>query len=258
MLETHFEHDVTLPWRITETGQGVVTCAPGKLTMTLKEATQREYSNAQISDYSRRHFSWRPPARMTVTARASAAADHLRGTAGFGFWNHPFAPGERGVHLPQAVWFFFSSPPSNMQLAHGVPGPGWKAATLDATRWPFFALLPSAPIGLLVMRIPTLYNTLWPIGQRAIGVSEALLDGALLAETHTYTIDWRDDGATFAIDGQTVHEADAAPRGPLGFVAWMDNQYAIVTPQGQFGFGAVRVEREQALVLEHVATTCQT
>jgi hypothetical protein len=189
---------------------------------------------------------------MMVTARASAPADQLRGTAGFGFWNHPFVPGERGVHLPQAVWYFFSSPPSNMQLARGVAGPGWKAATFDARRWPFFALLPTAPIGILLMRIPSLYNRLWPVGQRAIGVSEAMLDGDLLAGTHTYTIDWRSDGATFTIDGRVAHEADTAPRGPLGFIAWMDNQYAIVTPQGQFRFGAVRVEREQALALEQV------
>jgi hypothetical protein len=257
MLETRFDDDLTPPWRITEAGQGVVTRAPGRLRMTLKQAAEHEYSNAQISDYSGRHFSWRPPARMTVTAQASAPADRLHGTAGFGFWNHPFVPGERGVHLPQAVWFFFSSPPSNMRLARGVPGPGWKAATFDARRWSFLALLPTAPISLLLMRIPSLYNTLWPVGQRAIGVSEALLDGDLLAETHTYTIDWRRGGTTFAVDERVVHEADTAPRGPLGFIAWMDNQYAIVTPQGHFGFGTMGVEREQALVLEHVAVTSE-
>ncbi len=257
MLETRFEDELMPPWRITEAGQGVVTRANGELRMTLKGATEHQYSNAQISDYSGRHFSWRPPARMTVTARASAPADHLRGTAGFGFWNHPFAPGERSLHVPQAVWFFFSSPPSNMQLARGVPGPGWKAATFDATGWPFLALLPTAPIGLLLMRIPALYNTLWPVGQRAIGVSEALLDGDLLAGTHTYTIDWRNDGATFIVDGQVAHEADTAPRGPLGFISWMDNRYAIVTPQGRFGFGTVRVEGEQAMMLEHVAVTSE-
>jgi hypothetical protein len=253
MLETRFDTDLASPWRITEIGAGIVTRAPGELKMTLPQATERQYSNAQISDYTGRHFSWRPPVRLTVTARASAPAEHLRGTAGFGFWNHPFVPGERSVHLPQAVWFFFSSPPSNMQLARGVPGPGWKAATFDATRWPFLALLPTAPIGLLLMRIPALYNRLWPVGQRAIGVSEALLDGDLLAERHTYTIDWRMNGVTFAVDGQVAHEADTAPGGPLGFVAWMDNQYAIVTPQGQFGFGLVRVEQEQELVLEQVS-----
>ncbi len=253
MLETCFDTELTPPWRITEAGNGLVSRAPGELRMTVRPTSSRLYSNAQISDYTRRGFRWRPPVRMTVTARATARADDLRGTAGFGFWNHPFVPGERGVHLPQAVWFFLSSPPSNMQLARGVPGPGWKAATFDATRWPFLALLPTAPIGLLLLRIPALYERLWPVGQRAIGVSESLLDGDLLAETHTYTLDWRVGGATFAVDGQLVHEAASAPRGPLGFIAWMDNQYAIVTPQGRLGFGVVAVEREQALALEHVA-----
>jgi hypothetical protein len=251
-LETSFNDEPTPPWRITEASTGIVTQRPGELLLLLRSAGNDAYGNAQISDYMGRHFSWRPPLRMTVTAWASAPASELRGTAGFGFWNHPFVPGERGVHLPQAVWFFFASPPSKMRLAKDVPGTGWKAATFDATRWPFFALLPTAPIGLLLMRIPALYNRLWPIGQRAIGVSETLLDGNLLAASHTYTIDWRDDGATFAIDGLVVHEANNVPRGPLGFIAWMDNQYAIVTPQGQFGFGRVRVEQEQSLTLEHV------
>jgi len=253
MFETHFDTDLIPPWRITEAGTGVVSRAPGELRMTLRPTGTRRYSNAQISDYSGRSFRWRPPLRLTVTARATAPADDLRGTAGFGFWNHPFVPGERGAHLPKAIWFFFSSPPSNMQLARGVPGPGWKAATFDATRWLFLALLPTAPAGLLLMHIPALYERLWPVGQRAIGVSEALLDGHLLAERHTYTLDWRMGGATFGVDGQTVHEAETAPGGPLGFIAWMDNQYAIVTPQGQFGFGVVAVEREQALMLEHMS-----
>ncbi len=252
MLEASFHDDLAPPWRITEAGNGVVTRRDGELLLLLREAEGNAYSNAQVSDYTGRQFAWQPPVRMSVTGRASAPASELRGTAGFGFWNHPYAPGERGVHLPQAVWFFFSSPPSDMRLAKDVPGPGWKAATFDATRWPFLALLPTAPIGLLLMRIPALYNRLWPVGQRAIGVSEALLDGDLLADSHTYTLDWRRDGATFTVDGQVVHQTDRSPRGPLGFIAWMDNQYAIVTPQGRFGFGLVSVEREQALVLESV------
>ena len=28
-----------------------------------------------------------------------------------------------------------------------------------------------------------------------------------------------------------------APRGPLGFVAWVDNQWAVATPRGRFGWG---------------------
>jgi hypothetical protein len=221
--------------------------------MQINPAAGDVYSDAQISDYVESDFRWRPPLRLTVRARASGTADELVGTAGFGFWNQPFMPGQRRFRLPQAVWFFFSSPPSNMRLAKGVPGPGWKAATINARRWSFAALAPTALIGVLLMRIPSLYNRLWPIGQRAIGVSERLLDGALLAETHTYTLDWRADGAIFGVDNIAVHEVPVAPRGALGFVAWIDNQYAIVTPQGQFGFGLVPVQREQTLILEYVA-----
>ena len=32
--------------------------------------------------------------------------------------------------------------------------------------------------------------------------------------------------------------------GPLGFVAWVDNQYAIATPRGELRFGTIASERE--------------
>jgi hypothetical protein len=261
LIETDFIQPLSPPWRLTEIGRGTVSPSPGALRLAVPPTLADTYSDAQISDYAgKRDFSWRPPARLTITARTERIRSpdtgiphhFLSGTAGFGFWNHPFVPGERGFRLPQAVWFFFSSPPSNMQLARGVPGPGWKAATIDATRWQFFALLPTAPVGLLLMRIPALYRLLWPVGQRAIGVSEHLLDSALLAQTHSYTIDWQTDGVAFAVDGVTVHQTPSAPRGPLGFIAWIDNQYAIVTPQGRFGFGLLPVTNEQTLIIEHI------
>jgi hypothetical protein len=133
-----------------------------------------------------------------------------------------------------------------------LPGPGWKAATLDATRPQFLALAPTAPIGFLLMRIPALYRRLWPLGQRAVGVSEHLLDTALLSERHTYSLEWQGEGITFTVDGQTVHQTPSAPRGALGFIAWIDNQYAVVTPQGHFGWGLLPVEREQALVIHDI------
>jgi hypothetical protein len=236
-------------WRVTEIGQGRVSERPDALLLTTDPTPAGAYSDAQISDYQSSDFRWRPPLRMTVTA--SATAD-LRGTAGFGFWNQPFMPGQYRLRLPQAAWFFFSSPPNNMALARGVPGPGWKAATINARRWQFVTLLPAAPLGLLLMRMPALYRRLWPIGQQAIGVSEHLLDNALLTETHTYTLDWHKDKVLFAVDGAVIHQTPSAPRGPLGFVAWVDNQYAVVTPQGNFGAGVIPLEREQTLRLEHI------
>ncbi len=249
-LQTRFDEPLTVPWIITEIGQGKVTGSPGMLRLALPGAARDAYHDAQISDYDRkRRFHWKPPLRMIVEARGE---NLCAGTAGFGFWNHPFAPGESGFHLPRAAWFFFSAPPNNMQLAKGVPGTGWKAATIDAQRWQFLTLAPTTPIAVLLMRIPALYERLWPIGQRAIGVSEKLLDPTLLNESHVYTLEWLADSVIFKIDDSIIHTTPTAPRGAMGFVAWVDNQYAIVTAQGRFGFGLAALEHEQALVLNSI------
>ncbi|MBI5667224.1 MAG: hypothetical protein HZC41_04380 [Chloroflexi bacterium] len=251
MLHTTFDQPLSLPWRITESGAGKVYQQPGQLRLTDYPTPDGTYSNAQISDYAtRRDFMHRPPVRMTITAWATTTAIH--GTAGFGFWNHLYAPDMRGLRLPRALWFFFAGPPNNIRLARDVPGSGWKAMTLDATRLPFLALLPTAPVGFLLMRVPALFRALWPVGQWALGASDYALDAALLPERHTYTLDWHTDGVSFAVDDHIVHHTQHSPRGPLGFVAWIDNQYAIVTPQGQFGFGLVPLVQEQTLILESV------
>ncbi len=253
-----FHHALSLPWRLTAFGAGQARQVDGRLRLALMMGSATAYSDAQISDYAApRDFTWRPPARLEVTAWAEPEAARLRGTAGFGFWNQPFMPGARGFRLPQAAWFFFSAPPSDMRLALDVPGPGWKAAALDARRAAFLALLPAAPIGVLLMRIPALYRRLWPVGQWALGVSEQLLDARLLAERHTYALDWRPDGLTFAVDGAIVHRAPHAPRGPLGFIAWLDNQYAVVTPQGRFRFGLTPIAEAQALIIESITLSTE-
>ncbi len=252
-LEDRFTGGLNPLWKVAEVGQGAVTPAPGSLRLTVKPSPSA-YSNAQIADYDYDvfNFNWQPPLRMTVTAWVASPVDHLRGTAGFGFWNHPFSPDSRRLRLPQAIWFFFAAPPSNMALAEGVPGYGWKAATLDAGRRGALALAPLALPAALLLRIPALYRRIYPPIQRQLAIAERLIDPALLGERHTYTLDWRTDGADFAIDGASILRTPFAPRGRAGFVAWLDNQYAVVTPQGKLRFGIVPVEREQTLVLEHV------
>ncbi len=235
------------PWKPWAVGTGAVTRVEQTLRCDLGPTGDHRYSDAQITDYQGRAFRWTPPLRLTVRAWA---APELKGTAGFGFWNEPFVPvGLHRPHLPQAVWFFHASPPNNMALAKDVPGWGWKAATLDATRGAFLALAPLAPLGFLLMRVPALYRRLWPVGQRAAGISEAVLPVSL-AEPHTYALDWQTRRVTFRVDGAVVHTAPYAPRGPLGFIAWIDNQYAVVTPQGHFKFGLIANAERQWLALD--------
>lgn len=253
-FDERFEGELNPRWDVSEVGSGRVSHASDGLRMTVHPSAGA-YSNAQIADYrySDFNFRWEPPLRLTVTAWASGSGDRLRGTAGFGFWNHPFSPdANRLPRLPRAIWWFFASEPSDMALAYGVPGHGWKAATIDATHASAWSLIPFAPPAVLLMRSPRMYARIFPLIQHRLKIAEQLLDPALLAARHTYTLDWRTDGARFGVDGETVLETPYAPTGRAGFVAWMDNQYAIVTPQGRFGFGLVPVEREQALMLERV------
>lgn len=239
----------------TEQGSGCVQHCDDRYTLHLPQNATNGYHNAQISSYARREdIRLTAPLRLSLRAHVEG---ELCGTAGFGFWNHPFSPMGRGFRIPRAVWFFFGGAANNMALAQGVPGQGFKAATFDALRPLFFALLPAAPLGFLLMRQPNLYRHLWPIGQRALGVDEKPLDPALLRTPREYTLEWGRDAARFFVDGQVVFSTKRTPRGALGFVAWVDNQFAVVTPQGRFGWGLVPVTQAQALILEDIRIESQ-
>ncbi|MFW5690932.1 MAG: hypothetical protein ACOCXZ_00410 [Chloroflexota bacterium] len=239
---------------ITRIGSGQVhRTGDGTTHLTIPHASADSYHDAQISTFiTPEGFIFRDTPPLTLHVRAYATGD-IHGTAGFGFWNQPFGPNRRFFRLPRAVWFFYGSPPNAMPWALDVPGHGWKCGTIDAANGRFLAMLPLAPPGFLLMRVPRLYRALWPVGQRAMKVSEHLLGERIPAEAHDYTLHWRADGVTFKVDGETVHESPVSPRGPLGFVAWVDNQYAIATPRGRFGFGLLAQPEPASLVLESLA-----
>jgi hypothetical protein len=56
-------------------------------------------------------------------------------------------------------------------------------------------------------------------------------------EWHTYRIEWQPDKVLFLVDGQNLFESSHPPRGRLGLVIWVDNQYAAWTPEGRLGWG---------------------
>jgi hypothetical protein len=230
-------------WRRTQVGGGQLLLLDDGLRLLLACAQRDAYSDAQIDDYAglaRRRFPWQPPLRMTVRARSSGP---LAGTAGFGFWNNPFSPLGGTPALPAALWFFCGSPPSDMSLALGVPGHGWKAACIDATQPSALMWAPLALPVLLANQSLALYLRTWPRIQRDLRVAEAQIS-ALGQQWREYTIEWRVDGARFLVDGALALETDRPPRGPLGFVAWVDNQWMVATPRGRFGWGLLEAEAQ--------------
>ncbi|MFW6115489.1 MAG: hypothetical protein ACOC7Y_00345 [Chloroflexota bacterium] len=251
-----FAGELSSRWRRHVPGRGSLERGEGTLRLVNCDTSPREYSNAQIDDYQglpRRRFHWRPPLKLTVRARFSHAEDQLSGTAGFGFWNDPFMMTERRIPtLPRALWFFHSSPPSDMKLDIDTPGRGWRAATIDALRPAALLMAPLALPLVPLMNLRSLYRVLWPPVQRALNVRESLVD-VPMTEWHTYRIEWGEERAAFFADDETVLEDAPAPRGPLGFVMWLDNQYMMVKPWGRFGWGLLREPARQWLEVDRLA-----
>jgi hypothetical protein len=237
----------------------------------------------------RERFRWRPPLRLEVRAHtslpvhpvdagdgraregaaapmsgfvsprgerepggedASAPQAFLRGTMGFGFWNAPMTVARGRLRLPDAIWFFGASPPSNMRLMPGMPGRGWKAQVVHAHR-----------VGALVYGAAAVGAVAWArltgderaaarLVRRATATSEILLDTDA-SVWHDYALEWHVDEARFFVEGAEVLRASHPPHGPLGFVAWIDNQYAVATPRGQLHFGTVATGAQE-LVLDSV------
>ena len=237
--------------RVHVRGRSAAEDTPNGVKLCLfKTGGTAAYANAQLDDYridQSNTFRWQANVRLHIRARISEPTSVLTGTAGFGFWNAPVGVGVRSIPSPPAAaWFFFAGPESNIAPVYGVPGFGWKAATLDARTRRFWLLLSTAPVALLLMRIPRAYRLLWPIAQRAMRSDEKLL-AATTEEWHDYTITWTSHFVRFEIDGQNVHTSLDPPHGPMGFVAWIDNQYMIATPQGRFGQGVVPVSEPRNL-----------
>jgi hypothetical protein len=238
--------------RVDETGD--------RLRLTLPPTSNRVYADAQLDDYHHpapkaagrgvklAHLTDCPPRRLTLRARAS----HLSpaGTLGFGFWNDPFSLSGSVLAAPNSVWFFYASPPSDMALVEGVPGWGWKAATLKAGHPPRLLFIPAALAAIALTHLPGLGRLVMATARRAVRAYESVLDDVRLTDWHEYDLEWRPDVAVFRVDGVERLWSLAPPSGPLGFVLWIDNQYAIASRAGKFGFGLCPVREEQWLEVE--------
>lgn len=212
--------------------------------LSIPSGSALRYRLSQLDDHiglARSRYPYHPPVHMQLEARASAAG--LPGTWGFGLWNDPygfsFGPGNGFIRLPalpNAVWFFYSSPVSHLSFRDDKPGNGLLAQVFSGPR--FHASLPRAGLTFLFSR-----RAARPLLARIISEDAAQLAGDATPQPldvtawHSYELDWSTDGTRFAVDGARVLETTVSPRGPLGIVIWIDNQHAGYTPQGRVTFG---------------------
>ena len=232
--------------RATE-GATVEQVGPGHWRLSISPGPGSRYGVAQLDDYmslTRSAFRWRPPLSLSLRARVSHHA--LPGTWGCGFWNDPFAMSlglrevaRRLMVPPNAAWFFHASAPNYLALRDDHPAQGLLAATFSSIKIPGLLTLLGAPL------LPLL---LWPRGARALRrmARRAVHEYAAQLETdptewHRYRLEWHSGSVRFFLDGQPCGETPVAPRGPLGLVLWIDNQYAAFPPTGALRFGTLPV-----------------
>lgn len=213
------------------------------------------YANAQLDDYrslSRRHFPWRPPVRMSLRARCSPTAP--LGTLGFGFWNDPFSlslgggGGERRLPAPPcAVWFFYGSAPNDFAFSSGIPGCGFRAMAVRFPRFPSPLFSALAAAGWALTRVPPLRRAVMNAAISQVQSAEHPLSDLELKSWHSYQIHWNTEAVSFQIDSSPVMRADLSIQGPLGFVTWIDNQYAVASPKAGLEFGVIPTTGTQQL-----------
>jgi hypothetical protein len=232
---------------------GRVECEGDVIRLIIPPTTDAAYTDAQLDDYEHalpRRFVNLPPQRLRLRARFSHPAGVLKGTAGFGFWNHPFTREGGVIEPPRNAWFFYGSPESNMQLMRDLPGHGFKAAALNTPLPPAEGQGMRANLTKAVMRVGNLALRLPGISALALAAARSFVQASEtvlaldMTQWHTYELDWLSTDTIFRVDEEEVLRGPA-PAGPLGFVAWVDNYRAVATREGQYAFSYVEVAEEQ-------------
>lgn len=233
----------------------------GRARFSLAAGPAGTYRLAQWSDYAgqpRGQFPWVPPARLRLRARVSPGV--ISGTWGFGWWNNPFSfelgfgGTRRFPALPNAAWFFFASPPNYLSFRDDLPAQGFFAGAFRSPALPLPVLGLLAP-GLPLLAIPLAARLLRPLLARVIRQDARALPFDP-TEWHTYELLWEAARCTFTVDGGPPFVTPVSPRGPLGLVLWLDNQYAALPPSGRLRFGTLETPEEVWMEVEGVEIVC--
>jgi hypothetical protein len=212
----------------------------------------RDYRLAQLDDYFQLPRYQFPHHSLTLSLRAKASSNSIPGTWGFGLWNDPFGMslGFGGNRfrlpvLPNAVWFFhaspqnylsFRDPSTSLRSAQGVAAQGFLAQVFRSPA--FHPLL--IPAGLV---FPFSRKTTRKLLGRVIE-EDGITLSVDVTQWHGYKFEWGPKRVLFEMDDVKVLETSMSPRGPLGVVIWIDNQFAAFTPEGKISFGVLEGKEE--------------
>jgi hypothetical protein len=133
----------------------------------------------------------------------------------------------------------------------GLPGCGFYAQVFRSPR------LPSV---LSLLGLPALPFLLWPNTARILRkAAQALIDEDAMAldidvtEWHAFSLGLAKQGVDFSIDGRVVFSTPMLPKGRLGLVVWIDNQYFRFTPDGKIGFGFLGSGTAQSMLIQNLS-----
>lgn len=226
-------------------GSKVERTGPSSWRLQIPAGETPTYRWAQLDDYGnqpRSRFTLRPPFTLDVRARVSQA--NLPGTWGFGLWNNPFTAelGIGGVSarfpaLPNAAWFFHASSPNFLSFQDGLPAQGFLMAVFSSPLIPPGALALGLP-GLLLLVFRPAARWMRRLLGRIIQEDSATLE-IDPTEWHEYRLELKETSCLFAVDSRKMLETKVVPRGRLGLVLWIDNQYAAFSPDGRLRSGAL-------------------
>ncbi len=226
-------------------GATIMPLAGGHWRLSIPVGRQHTYRLAQLDDYAclpRKKFPWQAPLSIQLEARVSSP--NIPGTWGFGLWNDPFSLSlgvgggvRRFPALPNTAWFFFASAENYLSFRDDQPAQGFLAQVFRAALQPPAPLLGLAALGFPLMLFTGLARRLRPVFRKMI-----LENGDQLPESSTnwrhYQLEWTRNTVRFMVDGE-IWEAAISPKGPLGFVIWIDNQFAAFRPDGKLAYGTL-------------------
>ncbi|MCA2000488.1 MAG: hypothetical protein LDL51_01345 [Chloroflexi bacterium] len=225
--------------------------------LQIEAGDARTYRNAQLDDYSglrRSQFPHRPSKTLHVSLSARVSTPFAAGTWGFGLWNDPFGLSFgfggnpfRLPALPNAAWFFYASEQNYLSFTDNKPAQGFLAQTFRSP--PFHPLL--IPAGLA---LPFSRKTTRRLLSRVIAEDSSALS-VDTTQWRRYSLAWNAKRVTWEVDEVRVFESPVSPRPPLGFIVWIDNQFAAFTPQGKIsagvlGSGEARLEARDIVIRE--------